>query len=236
MRHGVRAPSRPTRLHVARGTTRRLPAWPGPVRAFVTFPIARVYDALNAVLFASAGGSGRLRQHLVNALELGAQDRVLEFGCGTGQVTERLVATGAHVVAVDALPAMLVGARRRAPRATFVEGDALTVDLAGSFDAIVLSFVLHNLDTDQRRTLLKRSRSLLGQNGRVAILEWALPRSARRARVWRGLLARIEPSPNVAEVLDGALGTDLATTGLRVIQHRLLTGGRTQLVLATADE
>lgn len=202
----------------------------------MTFPIARMYDALNAVLFATSGGSGRLRQHLVDALALRPQDRVIEFGCGTGQVTERLVATGAHVIAVDALPTMIVAARGRAPEADFLEGDALTVDLPGSFDAVVLSFVLHNLDADQRRTLLRRSRSLLRPDGRVALLEWALPRSARRARVWRSLLARIEPSPDVGEVLDGALTTDLAATGLRVVQHHALAGGRTQLMLATADE
>lgn len=202
----------------------------------MTFPIARMYDALNAVLFATSGGSGRLRQHLVDALALRPQDRVIEFGCDTGQVTERLVATGAKVVAVDALPAMLVAARRRAPQAEFLEGDALTVDLPGPFDAVVLSFVLHNLDADQRRALLRRSRSLLRPDGRVALLEWALPRSALRARVWRSLLARIEPSTNVGEVLDGALTAELAATGLRVVQHHALAGGRTQLMLATVEK
>ena len=202
----------------------------------MTFPIARMYDALNAVLFATSGGSGRLRQHLVDGLALRSEDRVVEFGCGTGQVTERLVATGTHVIAVDALPTMLVAARGRAPQADFIEGDALTVDLPGSFDAVVLSFVLHNLDADQRRALLRRSRSLLRPDGRVALLEWALPRSALRARVWRSLLALIEPSTNVGEVLDGALTAELAATGLRVVQHHALAGGRTQLMLATVEK
>ena len=39
--------------------------------------------------------------------------RVLEVGCGTGAVTERLVAGGARVTALDQNPAMLEIAQRR---------------------------------------------------------------------------------------------------------------------------
>ncbi len=90
-------------------------------------PVARLYDLLNAVLFAPSGGSGRLRQQLVDALAPAAGDRVLELGCGTGQVTERLLAAGARVVAVDALPEMLEGARRRAPEAEYVVGERVGI-------------------------------------------------------------------------------------------------------------
>lgn len=76
--------------------------------------VANAYDAVNAAIFLPSGGSRRVRQSLVNALEIRPGHRVLELGCGTGQVTARLLAAGADVVAVDALPSMLIGARRRA--------------------------------------------------------------------------------------------------------------------------
>lgn len=195
-------------------------------------PVARLYDLLNAVLFAPSGGSGRLRQHLVDALALSPGDRLLELGCGTGQVTERLVAAGARVVAVDALPEMLEGARRRAPQADYVVGDVLGALPPGPFDAVVVSFVLHNLTADRRRAMLSTAGGLLAPGGTIAVLDWHLPAGRRRAAAWRALLTRIEPSPTVGEILDGALIDDLAAAGLDVCLSRPLAAGRTELLLA----
>lgn len=195
-------------------------------------PVARLYDLLNTVLFAPSGGSGCLRQHLVDALALTPGDRVLELGCGTGQVTERLVAAGARVVAVDALPEMLAGARRRAPAAEYVVGDVFDADLAGPFDAVAISFVLHNLAADRRRVLLAIAAGLLAPGGTVAVLDWHLPTGPRRAVGWRALLARIEPAPTVGEILDGALPGDLVAAGLELCLRRPLAAERAQLLLA----
>lgn len=134
---------------------------------------------------------------------------MLELGCGTGQVTERLLAAGARVVAVDALPEMLEGARRRAPDAEYVVGDIFGDLPPGPFNAVVVSFVLHNLSADQRRALLSTADGLLAPGGTVAVLDWHLPAGRRRGAAWRGLLARIEPARTVGEVLDGALPVTL---------------------------
>src|SRR5687768_17204506 len=99
--------------------------------------LAGAYDALNTLIFLPSGGSRRLRKRLVDALEVGPGQRVLELGCGTGQVTAELLAAGAQVVAVDRLPAMLAGARQRAPRAVFIEGDALEAEVEGAYDRVV---------------------------------------------------------------------------------------------------
>ena len=197
-------------------------------------PLDRWYDLLNTALFASAGGSGRVRQQLVDALAPQPSSRVLELGCGTGQVTARLVRTGAEVVAVDAVQGMLAGARRRAPAAILIEGDVFDVDVDGHFDAVVLSFLLHNMPGSRRRELLSRCRTLLRSGGQVAILEWDEPGSPLRAAVWRRLLARIEPSPSVPEILTGALQADCAAAGLRVSSRQVLVGGRVQLLLSGA--
>ena len=117
-----------------------------------------VYDAINTAIFLPTGGSRRLRRQLVEALDVRPGHRALELGCGTGQVTARLLDAGAEVVAVDALPEMLAGARRRAPAATIVEGDALTTEVGDGFDRTVLSFVLHNFDHGGRVSLLRRAR------------------------------------------------------------------------------
>ena len=166
--------------------------------------IPRRYDAINAVIF--LGGSRRLRRSLISTLHVQRGHRVLELGCGSGQVTEQLVATGAEVTAVDALPAMLERAAQRAPQAKFVEADITGLDAPGPFDRVVLSFVLHNFDATGRRTVLEQSAVRLGDGGAIGILDWATPPGRLRAGLWRSFLHRLEPSSTVPEILAGKIG------------------------------
>lgn len=196
--------------------------------------LAFTYDLINQVIFLPSGGSGRIRQAFVDTLAIEPGQRVLELGCGTGQVTVRLVAAGAHVTAVDALREMLVATRRRAPTADLIQGDVFDVDIGGAYDVIVLSFLLHNFTSDGRRRLLARSAAALHSGGQVAILDWAAPAGRRRAQVWRRFLRVLEPSPTVLEVADGELHTDLAAAGLKLLQQRSASLGRCQILVAGA--
>lgn len=196
--------------------------------------LARTYDLLNAALFATSGGSRQLRKHFLGSLGIEPGQRVLELGCGTGQVTELLVSSGAEVTAVDAMPEMLTGARRRAPLATFIECDVLSTEAGSGYDAVVLSFLLHNFDGGGRSAVLARSREALAPSGLVGILDWALPPGRRRGELWRKALARIEPSPSVDDVIDGALFDEVTQAGLRLTWATSLAGGRTQVLIARA--
>ncbi|MFP5579132.1 MAG: methyltransferase domain-containing protein [Acidimicrobiia bacterium] len=106
---------------------------------------ASSYDRLNSLLFFPTG-SLKVRHRFVESVSIRRGDRVLEVGCGTGQVTQALLAAGADVVAVEQLPAMLLRARRRAPEATFVATDFRTFPAGSDCDLTVLAFVLHNFD------------------------------------------------------------------------------------------
>jgi SAM-dependent methyltransferase len=64
------------------------------------------------------------------ALALGAGDRVVDIGCGTGTLCELAVARGAQAVGVDISGPMVEAARSRVPEATFVVADAQAADLA----------------------------------------------------------------------------------------------------------
>lgn len=71
-------------------------------------------------------------------------ERILDLGCGTGDLTARLARSGADVVGVDASEAMLVQARAKFPSLTFVHGDAIALpDLGAPFDAVFSNAVLH---------------------------------------------------------------------------------------------
>lgn len=70
---------------------------------------------------------------------LGEGGRVLDAGCGTGRVAQRLAEEGFEVTGVDADPAMLAVARERAPHVRWVESDLADLDLGETFDVVVLA-------------------------------------------------------------------------------------------------
>jgi SAM-dependent methyltransferase len=73
--------------------------------------------------------------------------RVLDVGCGEGQVARRAAALGAAVVGVDPTPAQIVAARQRAAGPRYVLADAEHLPVAdGTFDAVVMCLVIEHLD------------------------------------------------------------------------------------------
>lgn len=86
--------------------------------------------------------------------------RVLDGGCGAGQMTAELAARGADVVAVDISPALLQIASKRlpaelAPRVRFVAGDMTDAGL-GPFDfAIAMDSLIYYTAADIARVLGK---------------------------------------------------------------------------------
>ena len=194
--------------------------------------LATAYDVVNMFIFLPSGGSGRLRREFVEALDVRAGHRALELGCGTGLVTAQLLATGADVVAVDRLPAMLAGARKRAPGATFIEGDAIEAEVGGGYDRAVLSFVLHSFEGDGRVQLLRRTGAALAPGGVIGILDWSLPPGHFRAALWRRFLRVLEPAAlSVQQVLAGVLDVDIPASGLQITSRRYVAGGRAQILI-----
>jgi SAM-dependent methyltransferase len=64
---------------------------------------------------------------------------VLDAGCGTGRVGRELARRGIDVAGVDIDADMLATARRKAPDVDWRVADLATVDLARSFDAVVMA-------------------------------------------------------------------------------------------------
>src|SRR5206468_10985142 len=101
--------------------------------------------------------------------------RWLDLGCGTGALTETLLAAvdPASVVGVDPSARFVAHARARVadPRASFVEGAAEAIPLAsGSVDAAVAGLVL-NFMTDLPAGLAELRRVVAG-GGTIAAYVW----------------------------------------------------------------
>ncbi len=94
-------------------------------------------------------------------------ERVLEFGCGTGNATryfERYLPAGerSRIVGLDSSARMLAEARAKLSRAELVRGDARELPFAdGEFEAVLAVYVIHNVPgTDRPRALAEAARVL----------------------------------------------------------------------------
>ena len=148
--------------------------------------IAPRYDRINDLQ--SFGMHHRWKDRLVALALLRSGDRALDVCCGTGDITERLAATGATATGLDFTVEMLDVARARAlkshcsPGPTYLDGDALKLPFAdATFDAVTVGFGLRNLAEWQ--TGLREMHRVAKPGGRLLVLDFGRPDNA----VWRAL-------------------------------------------------
>ena len=99
---------------------------------------------------------------VVDLLDPHAGHRVLDLGCGDGALTERLVAAGCQVVAIDSSPEQVWAALERGLDARVADAAALGFD--DEFDAVFSNAVLHWIkDAD---AVLRGVHRALRQGGR----------------------------------------------------------------------
>jgi len=72
-----------------------------------------------------------------------AGERVLDLGCGSGELTALIARSGAHVKGMDASADMIAAARTAHPHVPFEVQDAHTLQATASFDAVFSNAALH---------------------------------------------------------------------------------------------
>lgn len=124
---------------------------------------AATYDRVSAPQVEWAG-------RVLDRLELGGHETVLDAGCGSGRVTKLLLdrLPGGHVVAVDASPSMVDAARQALPadRVTVHRADLADLELDGPVDAAFSNAVFHWIPEHDR--LFGRLHAALVPGGRLA--------------------------------------------------------------------
>ncbi|MDE0229590.1 MAG: methyltransferase domain-containing protein, partial [Spirochaetaceae bacterium] len=86
-----------------------------------------------------------LGRGLIELLDPVRGDRILDLGCGDGELAMALAARGCRVIGVDRSAAFVAAARRRGVAARVVDARRLAEAglAAGSFDGVFSNAVLH---------------------------------------------------------------------------------------------
>jgi demethylmenaquinone methyltransferase / 2-methoxy-6-polyprenyl-1,4-benzoquinol methylase len=151
-------------------------------------PLAPTYDRYARLL--SFGQDPRWRGFLVSRIEARPGDTVLDVATGTAAVALELTRRyGCRVVGVDQSRDMLAEGRRRVEavglegRIELVEAQAEGLPFeAKSFDALTFTYLLRYVD-DPAATLRELAR-VVRPGGRIAMLEFFLPRFAPARLAW----------------------------------------------------
>lgn len=122
--------------------------------------LTRVYDP---VVRATSRESA-FKARLLTQASLDSADSLLDVGCGTGTfaITAKRLHPALRVVGIDADPAVLETARRKADKAgvtiDLVQGSALSLPTPdGAFDRVVSSLFFHHLDRTAKESVGPRS-------------------------------------------------------------------------------
>jgi trans-aconitate 2-methyltransferase len=80
---------------------------------------------------------------LVELLAPQPGERILDVGCGTGQLTDEIAQSGARVAGIDNSAGMIGQAKRNYPELEFHQGDVREMRFRNEFDAVFSNAVLH---------------------------------------------------------------------------------------------
>jgi demethylmenaquinone methyltransferase / 2-methoxy-6-polyprenyl-1,4-benzoquinol methylase len=230
---------------VAKTKTAPLPQGEEKVRAVRAMfdAIAPRYDLVNRIM--TFGLDVRWRRRAVRSLSLPPGALVLDIAAGTGDLCRVLDGSGLQPVGVDLSHGMLAHARTSAP---LVQGDALVLPFDdAAADGLVSGFALRNF-VDLAAFLTEAGR-VVRPGGRIALLDVAAPtnpvlrwghafyfgkvvpligRLLSDAAAYRYLPQSVAYLPDRAGLM--AL---TVRAGFEDVEHRLLSGGITQLITAT---
>ena len=119
------------------------------------------YDRISATMQA-------LGMDVLDRLELAGDERVLDAGCGSGRVTEALIARvpRGHVIGIDESPSMIDAARERlGPDADLRVADLVELEVEQPLDAIFSTATFHWIADHDR--LFACLRAALRPGGRL---------------------------------------------------------------------
>ncbi|GAB4235555.1 MAG: class I SAM-dependent methyltransferase [Stanieria sp.] len=102
---------------------------------------------------------------LITILSPQSGERILDLGCGTGQLTNQIAQLGAEVIGIDKDASMIEQAKANYPQLNFQVADGTDFSFTKSFDAVFSNAALHWIKPPE--TVIKCIWQVLKPGGRL---------------------------------------------------------------------
>ncbi|CAM3818118.1 class I SAM-dependent methyltransferase [Mesobacillus zeae] len=110
-------------------------------------------------------------ENILQEVAARSEGNVLEFGPGTGNLTERIAGRGMKVTAVEPSPAMReLAVAKLAGRADVFDGDFFNYP-AGTYDTLVSTYAFHHLTDAEKTKAIASYGNLLAPGGKIVFAD-----------------------------------------------------------------
>ena len=140
---------------------------------------AELYEARHSFVW-------QFGQGVLELLKPQPGEAILDLGCGTGQLTNEIAASGAKVTGLDASTEMIGQARQNYPGLRFMLSDAAAMPFEGEFDAIFSNAALHWM-LEKERVASAMARALK-PGGRLVAELGGTGNTRRIVEAWKAIL------------------------------------------------
>ncbi len=190
------------------------------------------YDLLASLVWLPS--KNKLYDKAVSLMDIKPNTTILELGCGTGFLTKKLMDKQAVVTSVDQSTGMLARSKARVPEGKFVQANILQYKDPEKYDYVVLFFVLHELSTDDRKTILNSVKKSLNIKGKVIICDFSIPEKGILKTFFPKLVGLWE-NQHTMEVLKNGFYNEIKSSLLKIQSRIKLYNGRVQFLELKPD-
>ena len=140
---------------------------------------ANIYDIVNYFVFMLFGGGNNLRRDIVDMAKLKESKRVLDVGCGTGDLSLEIVKqlpSDGYVVGIDAGEKMVTLAKNKLQEKQmpiqFLRVSAESIPFEDEvFDCVFNVFLLHHLSMELKMAAFKEMYRVLKKGGELVTVD-----------------------------------------------------------------
>ncbi|MCR2823361.1 class I SAM-dependent DNA methyltransferase [Lederbergia panacisoli] len=110
--------------------------------------------------------------HILEEVVKKAKGNTIEFGVGTGNLTELLVKSGKKVCGIEPSAGMRKVAKQKLSEVKILQGDFLTFTHPfQSVDTIVSTYAFHHLTDDEKEIAIRKYSSILEDDGKIVFAD-----------------------------------------------------------------
>lgn len=107
-------------------------------------------------------------ENILEEVAMKASGNVIEFGVGTGNLTERLIKYGNDVYGFEPSVGMRKIAREKLPNIKLIKGDFLTFPIPPkTIESIVSTYAFHHLTDIEKEIAIKHYKDILHSGGKI---------------------------------------------------------------------